>query len=227
MLLPVPRHFINLHFSLLPRYRGAAPVQRALMDGLDRTGVTVQHLAEKLDAGDIILQETVPIEPDDTTDTLLARCVATGAPLLVRAMASLERGVAPRIAQDDTAATLAPRLTQEDGYILWNNTAAAIVNRIRACNPWPGATTWIGGATVKIWHARVGAPPSTAAAPGTILSHTRQLLVAAGDGVVDIIELQPAGKKRMTAAAFLAGHRERVSRFDPHAPAGCQSSPAV
>jgi len=187
----------------------------------------VQHLAEKLDTGDIILQETVPVKPDDTTGTLLERCVQAGAPQLVRALELLERGTASRTPQDDAAATTAPRLTQEDGHIAWNAAAATIVNRIRACNPWPGATTWIGGAAVKVWRAAVDATAPAAAAPGAILPHTRQLLVAAGSGIVEIIELQPAGKKRMTAAAFLAGHRGRVTAFDLRAPAGCQSSPAV
>ncbi len=212
-LLNLGKYFINLHFSLLPRYRGAAPVQRALLDGCTATGVTVQHLAAALDAGDIILQHTVPIEPGDTTATLLQRCVTIGAPLVQQALALLARGAAPRTPQDHAAATQAPKLTQQDGFINWHDPACAIVWRVCACNPWPGATTWLHDHPVKLWLAAVSAAPATGGAPGLALLRDKRVLVGSGAGVVELIEVQPAGRTRMSAAAFMAGVRQPGVQF--------------
>jgi methionyl-tRNA formyltransferase len=205
-LLEIPTCFLNLHFSLLPAYRGAAPVQRALIDGCADTGVTVQHLAPELDTGDVILQEHVAIDDTDTTATLLQKCVARGAPLLVRALAELRAGTAPRVPQDHAGATYAAKLTRADGVIDWQASARAIHNRVRACNPWPGCTTTLGKDVLKIWRTAVADAAGNRLAPGTIEATRTHLRVTTGDGVLDILELQPAGRARMPAAAFLAGH---------------------
>jgi len=217
-LLQLGTYFINLHFSLLPRYRGAAPVQRAIMDGGTTTGVTIQHLAAALDAGDIILQQTVPIEPGDTTAVLLQRCVTIGAPLIQQTLVLLARGAAPRISQDHGAATQAPKLTQQDGFINWRQPAQAIVRRVCACNPWPGATTWLHDHPLKIWSAALHHTQPVSGGPGLAMLLDKCLLVAAGTGVVELKEVQPAGRTRMSAAAFMAGVRQPAVQFSEPPP---------
>jgi methionyl-tRNA formyltransferase len=215
-LLNLGEGFLNLHFSLLPSYRGAAPVQRALMDGCAQTGVTVQHLAVELDAGDIILQQPVPIAADDTAATLLQRCVAVGAPLLHQALTLLAAGTAPRRPQDHNAATYAPKLTQHDGFIAWHQPAAAIVQRVRACNPWPGATTWLHNHPLKIWTAALHSTTAASGLPGMATVRDKRLLVATGAGVVELVNVQPAGRTRMAGQAFMAGLRQTTVQFsDP------------
>lgn len=206
--------FINLHFSLLPAYRGAAPVQHALLDGLRQTGVTVQYLAEELDAGDIIAQTPVPIEEDDTTATLMQRCLDTAIPLLLDLLPAVKSGSAPRTPQKHENATLAPKLHKEDGIIRWNQPARAIHNRVRACNPWPGACAMLNTQPLKIWRTRVEDETATPAAPGSILATRGRLLAAAQPGVLELLDVQPPGKPRMPAAAYVAGHRLPPA-FDP------------
>lgn len=206
--------FINLHFSLLPAYRGAAPVQHALLDGLTQTGVTIQYLAEELDAGDIIAQTPVPIEEDDTTATLMERCLNAAIPLLLDLLPAIASGSAPRTPQNHEKATLAPKLQKEDGIIHWNQPARAIHNRVRACNPWPGACAALNSQPLKIWRTRIDSETAAPAAPGGILSARGRLRVAAQPGVLELLDVQPPGKPRMPAAAFVAGHRLPPA-FDP------------
>ena len=208
------KDFINLHFSLLPKYRGAAPVQRALIDGLEETGVTVQHLALKLDTGDIILQEGVRIAESDTTDTLLAHCVKIGAPKLKAAIEMIQKGTAPAIKQNDTDASYAHKITKEDGYIDWSQSARQIYNQVRACTPWPGTTTWNAGVTYKIRKVQIDNEFQTEEEPGTVLLSKKHLKVNTGHGILEILEIQPANKPNMTAAAFLAGHRLENAHFE-------------
>ncbi len=235
-VLAIPRlGGINLHPSLLPRYRGAAPIPRAIAAGDTQTGVTVLYLSEELDAGDIILQRPAAILPDDTTETLGSRLARDGADLLVEAIGLLEAGQAPRRPQDPSQVTLAPKLTREEGLIRWSEPAQRIVNLIRAFVPWPVAYTYRDGEPLKIWRAsalttppapdggeqtaapnrrvEVPAPPAPGApapAPGTVLRASSAegvpLVVAAGQGAVLIHEIQPAGGRRMSAAAYLRGH---------------------
>lgn len=206
--------FINLHFSLLPAYRGAAPVQHAILDGLTQTGVTIQYLAEQLDAGDIIAQTPVPIEEDDTTATLMERCLNAAIPLLLNLLPAIASGSAPRTPQNHEKATLAPKLQKEDGIIHWNQPARAIHNRVRACNPWPGACAALNSQPIKIWRTRVDSDTATPAAPGSILNARGCLLVAAQPGILELLDVQPPGKPRMSAAAFVAGH-QLPPAFDP------------
>ena len=218
-VLAIPRHgIVNVHPSLLPRYRGAAPVARAIAAGDTETGVTILYLSEELDAGDVILQKAVPIGPEDTTRTLTARLAEEGAALLADALRLIEAGRAPRVPQDHARATWAPRLTREEGQIDWRRPAGAIVNLIRACDPWPGAFTYLWGDEIKIWLAGAasvsprGAVPAAGGEvpPGTVLrvphGDRSPIVVAAGEGMVHVHEVQPAAGRRMSAAAYARGH---------------------
>jgi methionyl-tRNA formyltransferase len=199
---------INLHLSLLPAYRGAAPVQWAILNGETTTGVTVMHLVKKMDAGDIILQRAEPIRPDDTGESLEMRLAAIGAELLVEAIRALEAGAAPRTPQDHAKATYAPKLTKEHGLIDWTLPAAAIERRVRAFIPWPVAHAYLpmpGGA--KLLRVLEAAVVNGHLPPGTVAVEQRSLCVGTGDGVLELRRVQLEGKREVLAAEFLAGHR--------------------
>jgi methionyl-tRNA formyltransferase len=198
-----PRGCVNIHASLLPAYRGAAPVQRAIIDGLRETGITMMQLDEGMDTGPILLQRPVSIAPDDTSGSLLARLSGVGAEMLLETVAGLAAGtLAPR-PQPSAGASHAPMLTKEDGKIDWSRPAELVAARIRGVDPWPGATTMLAGEPVKLFGA---APAGGSGAPGTILSaDAAGLIVACGDGACRIAELQAAGRKRMPVGAFVSG----------------------
>lgn len=210
-VLAVPsRAAINLHPSLLPRYRGAAPIPRAIAAGETETGVTVLHISDELDAGDIILQRPVPIYTEDTTETLEARLAREGAALLVEAVGLIEAGADVRIPQDASLATQAPKLSRGEGAIRWSDPAVRIANLVRAMIPWPVAYTMRGGEMLKIWRATpLPEAGGIRQAPGTVLRAAdvegEPIVVAAGDGAVEVHELQPASGRRMTAAAYVRG----------------------
>ncbi|MEW6245775.1 MAG: methionyl-tRNA formyltransferase [Nitrospirota bacterium] len=199
---------INVHASLLPKYRGAGPIQWAIINGERETGITTMLMDEGMDTGAILLQETVPIEPDDTAGTLSAKLAQVGGRLLVETLRRLKAGtLAPR-PQDHAQATLAPLLKKEDGLIDWTRPAVEIANRIRGLAPWPGAYTFAGEDLWKIWKATAKDGQTDKALPGTIIGLTKEaILVATGDGLLSITEIQPASSRRMTAAQFLAGHQ--------------------
>ncbi len=204
---------LNVHYSLLPRLRGAAPVQRALLEDLTETGITVQYISEKLDAGDIIVQQSVAIEPDDRTPELMARLTEPGTQLLAQALDLIESDSAPRIAQNENEATYAPPLTKEDGIIDWRQPARHIVNQVRACWPWPGAVCYVGQQRLKIAKARiVSAKNHEEGNSGSIVEipDERGLVVRAGQGAVLIEEVQPAGRRIMSAAAYVRGARLQI-----------------
>lgn len=234
LLAMPPRGIVNVHPSLLPRYRGAAPIARAIAAGDTETGVTILYLSEELDAGDTILQRRLPIAPDDTTRTLSARLAEEGATALVEALRLIEAGRAPRRPQDSSQATWAPRLTRDEARIDWRLPAPAIVNLVRACDPWPGAFTYVRGEELKIWRAEAaadfdGARP--APAPGTVLrvpaDEGAPLVVAAGEHVVLVYDVQPAGGRRMSAAAYVRGHPlEAGSVVESGAPPPTPAHPA-
>ena len=198
--------FINLHFSLLPKYRGAAPVQRAIMDGCAVTGVTVQHVAQHCDTGDIILQQEIAIKDDDTSTALLERCTQAGAPLLLDALIKLKDSAAPRIPQDTQAATHAAKVDKNDGFIVWERPADMIHNQVRGCNPWPGATTWLDALPVRVWKTAVIDHETTGQCPGTLIPSKSHLMVQTQCGIIELVEVQPASGKRMTGSAFIVGH---------------------
>jgi methionyl-tRNA formyltransferase len=203
-----PRGCVNVHASLLPKYRGAAPIQWAILRGETVTGVTTMLMNERMDEGDILLAREVPILPEENAGGLAARLSEVGAALLVETIAGIaEERLTPR-AQPHAEATLAPRLRKEDGQILWKDAAAAIINRVRAMTPWPGAFTSLGGRDLKVWEARRGGTAGEAH-PGTVIgADAAGIVVAAGDreGVV-LRELQLAGKKRLPVREFLRGAR--------------------
>ena len=192
---------INVHASLLPRWRGAAPIQYAILHGDDQTGVSTMFLTERLDPGDVILQRVEPILPGDTAGVLHERLAHLGARLLVETLARLEQGTAPRLPQAEGEVTLAPKIEKDQGRINWDWGAVAIERMIRAFNPWPSAQTDWGGEPIKVWEADV--VPAVAGVPGTV---AEQHVIVTGAGGLRLREVQPAGKRRMPFAAFLRGH---------------------
>lgn len=203
-------HFgtVNLHGSILPDYRGAAPIQRAVMNGDTETGLTTFYIEESIDTGDIILTERVAIGPDETSGELMARMSLMGAELAVRTVDLIEAGKAHRTPQPTTPGRPAPKLVKEDGRIDWNRDARSIHNLVRGVNPDPGAfTPWLRG-PLKILRSRIRDESSTGI-PGTITeaSPATGFSVQCGTGTLDIVELQPAGKRPMEAAAFVRGYR--------------------
>ncbi|HET9100809.1 MAG TPA: methionyl-tRNA formyltransferase [Acidobacteriaceae bacterium] len=207
-MLSLPKHGnLNVHASLLPKYRGAAPIQWAVANGETETGVTTMRIDEGLDTGDILLQERVPIMPRQTAVELSPVLSEVGAKLMVRTLAGLEQGTLAPTPQDHLGATLAPILQREDGRIDWSWTAQRIYDRWRGFQPWPGAFTSFHG---KKWilHAMqvVADPAGLSGAPGTLVRKANRLLVACGEGTwLDLLELQMEGKRRMAVEAFLNG----------------------
>jgi len=207
-----PAGCINVHASLLPRYRGAAPIHWAVINGEKETGVTTMFMDEGLDTGDIILQAAIPIGPDDNVGLVHDRLARLGGELLVRTLELVAAGKAPRLPQNPDLATYAPLLRPEDEIIDWKRPAEAIRNLVRGMDPWPGARTTLDGRVLKIWRVRVLADGWAEGVPGEILAadEARGILVRAGDGVVAIETLQAAGGKRLDGRAFLRGHRVPV-----------------
>jgi len=202
-LLRLPqRGCLNVHASLLPRWRGAAPIQRALLAGDTHTGITIMQMDEGLDTGAILLQEPVVIAADDTAGTLHDKLAALGARLIVRA---LEAPPLPQ-PQDASRATYAARITKGDAEIDWGRPAQEIERQVRAFDPAPGAQSGLDGVVLKIWRARSG--PAISGAPGTVCAAAADgIVVACGTGTLRILELQRAGGIRLPAQAFLSGFR--------------------
>ena len=199
---------LNVHASLLPALRGAAPAQWAVARGLAETGVTIMQMDEGLDTGDLRLQRGLPLAPDETSESLLRKLGLLGAEALREALALLEKGELPRRPQDHARATLAPILTREDGKVDFSRPSLELDQRRRGFTPWPGAFTTVGGAALKI-HGAQPLAESTDRAPGQVVrASAAGLDLACGGGTVwRLTEVQPENKKRMPAAAFLAGHK--------------------
>jgi len=198
-----PLGIINVHASLLPKYRGAAPIQWAIANGETRTGVTTMRIDAGLDTGDMLLSRETGIGPEETAPQLSERLAADGAELL---MESLERRPVP-VPQDNALATLAPMLKKEDGRIDWNWPASKIHNRMRGFDPWPGAYSTFRGQLLYVRNCRVAAE-SFAAKPGTLVIAGKRLFVICGAGsAIELLEIQQEGRKRVTAEAFLNGAR--------------------
>ncbi|MDC8450032.1 MAG: methionyl-tRNA formyltransferase [Nitrospira sp.] len=202
-----PRGCVNVHGSLLPKYRGAAPVQWAVINGETETGITTMLMDEGMDTGPMLLQEKLEIFPDDTAGTLASRLAELGGRLLLDTLMQLKAGTLTPKKQDDGQATLAPILKKEDGLIDWTLPATALVNRVRGLSPWPGAFTFFGEERWNIWKAVSNVAAATDK-PGTIVAVNKQtIMVSTGDGLLGIREIQTANSKRMSADQFLAGHR--------------------
>jgi methionyl-tRNA formyltransferase len=213
-----------VHASLLPKYRGAAPIAWAIYHGETRTGVTIIRMSVHLDAGEMLAQEAVAIGAEETAGELEARLGPLGARLAVRVIDQIEAGTASGVVQDKSQATKAPKLTKEHGLIDWSRRAPEVCAQIRAMQPWPTAYTYWHHAgqpplRVIVHRARPAAPAPAAPEPmpGAVVAGDDHLIVASGQGsAVEILELQPAGKRRMSAAEFLRGHRVPAGdRFGP------------
>ncbi len=206
-----PLGCINLHASYLPAYRGAAPIHRVVINGIEYSGVSIIAMSPELDAGDIIMQEKEAISPFDTVGMLHDRLAVLGAALLLKAVEALAAGTAKRLPQEHAEATYAPPLSPEDERLDWNRSATEIYNCIRGLNPCPGAYTAFEGKRIKVWRA---ARPeddgidSTHQPPGTIIAVGKDsLTVVTGEGNLTLLDLQPAGKKMMDAGSFCCGYR--------------------
>ena len=203
-----PRGVINIHPSLLPKYRGAAPIQWAVANGETETGVSIIALIEKMDAGDILAQARLPIGPEDNAATLAPQLAWLGAELTLRVLEDLRTGTVRRTPQDDRLATRAPLLKKSDGWLDWTQPAETLHNRIRGFFPWPGCSFESpcgSGQRVKVLRA---APVPGAGAPGTVLqADSRGLVVATGQGALGLLDVQPEGRKPQPAAAFVNGAR--------------------
>ena len=209
-LLSLPRvAALNVHYSLLPAWRGAAPVQHALLAGLAETGVTLQHLAPELDAGDIVAQAALTIDPEEDAAALTARLTGLGCRLVEANLPLLMAGQAARRPQDDSRVTWAPRLSKADGRVDWSERAANIVNRVRAMTPWPGAYCQVRGQRLYLRRVRVVEASGEGGRPGEIVEMVkdRSPIVATGSGTVELLAVQPQGKKVMSGAEYLRGAR--------------------
>ncbi|HSL48861.1 MAG TPA: methionyl-tRNA formyltransferase [Candidatus Deferrimicrobiaceae bacterium] len=210
-VLDVPtRGSINVHASVLPRYRGAAPIAWAIMRGETETGITTFQMDPGMDTGDVLLTETTPIGPDETAGELSARLAEIGARLLLRTLEGID--TLPRTPQDHAKATLAPRLKKEDGWLRPAEPARALVNRVRGCNPWPGAALVTPAGRLLIWRATATPAPGPAAAPGTLVPSPSSgeglaLAIATGDGLLLPLEVQPENRRAMSWSDFLRGAR--------------------
>ena len=208
-----PLGCINVHASLLPRYRGAAPMQWAIVRGEKETGVTTMFMDEGLDTGDMLIRETLPITQAMTAAELHDAMMKLGADVLEKTLFSLSDGTLKRTPQDDALSTYAPLLDKEVGRIDWKKPAQEIHDLVRGLNSWPGAYTMLAGQKFKIWRTRLA---EGTAEPGEIVSVTKRgLLVGTGEGMLEILELQAPSKKKMAAGDYVRGHGLQLpARFD-------------
>ena len=202
-----PYGCINVHASLLPKYRGAAPIQWAIIEGEEVTGVTTMQMDEGLDTGDMILKTEVPVAADETGESLHDKLAAAGAALCVETLKALEDGTAVREKQGESPTAYAKMLTKELGDIDWAEPALKIERLVRGLNSWPSAYTHWNGKVMKIWRAAAEAAEAADAQPGTVVSVEKEsFAVQTGDGILRVLEVQMPGKKRMDAGAFLRGN---------------------
>lgn len=208
-VLDLPKHgCLNVHGSLLPKYRGGAPIQRAIINGEKETGITLMYMAEGLDTGDMIAKSVVPIEEEDTSGSLFEKLSIAGAQLLKEQLPLILEGRAARIPQDDAESTYAKNLSRDDEKINWSADSVSIRNQIRGLLPFSGGFTLWNGDVFKVWNVQVEGTSAKGAgqAPGTVLAVSEQgIEVKTGDGTVLLTRVQPAGKKAMEAAEFIRG----------------------
>ena len=209
-LLRLPRHgMVNVHASLLPKYRGAAPVHRSVMNGDLETGVTIMQMVEALDAGDMLAKSRRAIGPDETSEQLERELAGDGARLLLEVLDRIQAGTVQAESQDESLSTYAPRLRKEEGLIDWTLSSRQIHDRVRGLYPWPHAYSHLEGARLIVLKVRLKADTATDA-PGTIVNVSRdEIEVATGNGQIVITEVQPEGKRPMTTREFLAGRAVR------------------
>lgn len=206
-LLDMPKlGCVNVHASLLPKYRGAAPIQRVILDGETETGVTIMQMDAGLDTGDMISFVTIEIKDDETGGSLHDKLAVAGANLLIETLKDIENGTAKRVKQDDSLSNYAAKLTKELGEISFEKSAVEIDRLIRGLNPWPSAYTQYEGKTLKIWKASVN-KENKGGKPGEIIQVTKKSIdVQTGNGILELLEVQLEGKKRMDVGSFLRGY---------------------
>ena len=203
-----PYGCINIHASLLPRLRGAAPIQQAILDGEEETGITIMRMDEGCDTGDILYQARIPIAESDTGGSLFDKLAKLGAKCIVDTLPEIAKGSIVPVKQEEALATYTAKLTKESGKIDWKRDAASIARTVRAMTPWPSAYTTLAGRRLSVWEAHPAKAERTDASPGTVLSAGADgIIVQTGDGALAITSLQAEGKKRMDARAFLNGSR--------------------
>jgi len=201
-----PLGCINIHASLLPKYRGAAPMQWAILNGEKETGITIQYMDKGMDTGDMILKRAIPIEENDCFEDIHDKMSALSCECIFEALDQIAAGTANREPQNHDEATYAPMLKKENGLIDWGNSAISIYNQFRALNPWPGTYTHYDGQVLKIWECSVESENiAENAVPGQVLEASKHLLVKCGEGSLKITMLQGQGSKRMDAADYLRG----------------------
>ncbi len=205
-----PQGCLNVHYSLLPKYRGAAPAAWTIINGEREGGVTTMKLVEKMDAGAIYLQEAVPLADDETTATLQAKLTPIGARLLCETLRRLKEGSLTPVDQDENAATLAPMLKKEDGLIDWQQSALAIERRVRGFDPWPGSFTHAGGKLLKVHRAKIIASERTGRPGEVIRADGAGIWIATAAGILELVEVQWENKKRLAGAEFIKGARIKV-----------------
>jgi methionyl-tRNA formyltransferase len=212
-VLEIPsKECINIHASLLPRWRGAAPIQRAIIDGDSQTGVTIMRMQETLDTGPILLQRTIPIQ-HQTSEQLFEELAECGADALMSMMPAIEAGTLQPQIQDDALATYARKITKDEARLDWQQSAQVLERLVRGLNPWPVTNTMLDKKILKIWHAQIVADSNavginSTAQPGQIICNGRkQIYVMTGDGLLELLEVQLPGGKRVTAAQFLNAHQ--------------------
>ncbi|MDT8305711.1 MAG: methionyl-tRNA formyltransferase [Anaerolineae bacterium] len=208
MLNLPPLGCLNVHASLLPRWRGASPIHHAILAGDPETGISLMQMDEGLDTGPVYVQEAIPIGPAETAATLHDRLAALGAAMVRRYLDAILAGEIRARAQDAARATYAPLIGKEDGDLDWTEPALALERRVRAMTPWPGASTWYNGERLRIVTAALAGGLS--APPGTVVDSGEGIVVAAGSGALRLIEVQPAGRRAMSIEAFINGHPDLV-----------------
>ncbi|WJP98620.1 methionyl-tRNA formyltransferase [Macrococcus bovicus] len=210
-LLAAPRlGCINVHASLLPKYRGGAPIHYAVMNGEKETGVSIMYMVKKLDAGDVISQRAIPIEEADDVGTQHDKLSALGVELLMETLPAIISGTNQRMPQDESLVTFASNISREDERVTFDRTTSEVHNHIRGLSPWPVGYAQLEGQNMKLWSARRAAGDGQ---PGEILAADKEgLLVATSDGAVLLTEIQPAGKKRMAAGDYAAGRKDLIGK---------------
>jgi len=205
---------INVHASLLPAYRGSAPLHRVILNGETETGITTMKMVRTLDAGDILLQESLTIDPDETVGELHDRLCQLGSDLLIRTLAAYRDGGIHPVPQDEAKVSFAPPIKDIDQRVEWKNSAQVIKNQIRGLNPWPVAYTTYQNQVWKLWQAKVSSTNASKGSVGEILElNAEGILIQCGEGQLLLTEIQPAGKKRMHTEAYLRGHTVQVGEF--------------
>ncbi|MCL2398822.1 MAG: methionyl-tRNA formyltransferase [Defluviitaleaceae bacterium] len=207
-----PLGCINIHASLLPKYRGAAPMQRAILNGDKVTGITIMYMDKGMDTGDMILKKNLDIEDSDRFANIHDKMSTLSCECIIEALDQIAAGTAVRVPQNNEEATYAPMLTKEDGLINWKKSTSQIINQVRALDPWPGTYTYYDGQMLKVWDCAFYEKIASDAQPGEVIENGSHLAVKTGDGILSITMVQGQGGKRMSTADYLRGRAIDVGK---------------